>query len=137
MAAWLAMALGWGRGALAAIWSFATTRPGCYFALAALALLAVWGSGELGYRRGARDGKAACEAVHAAAMAHEEARQHQAAGAAVGASQVRTAASEALDNTNKDIVAHVKVQAAALPPPPAACPLAVPADLADELRALH
>jgi hypothetical protein len=129
--------MNFGRTAMGALLQFVSRPPGSYIAAAVLAALAIWGSGELGWRRGENYGQTACEAVHAAASVEEHIRQVRVAGAALRASETRTAQSAARDITNREIVAHVKLQVAALPPVPASCPMAVPAAVADGLRALR
>lgn len=133
----LMAALGWGRTAFTALLRFASQPPGSYITAAALVALAVWGSGQLGWHRGRIAGQATCEAAHAAAAAKEHTRQARAMDAAVRASEARTAESAARDLQNREIVSHVKIAAASLPPVPAGCPLAVPAALADGLRGLQ
>jgi hypothetical protein len=121
----------------AALWAFAARPPGLYVALVVLALLAIWGSGELGYRRGDSQGRADCEARHAQAIAAERARQARVSASVTAASDVRTAASKAQDSQNREIVADVKARANNQPPPPSICPPAVPAALADRVRRLE
>lgn len=137
MIPFLLTALGWGRTVMDAVLRFASQPPGSYIAAAALMALAIWGSGELGYHRGESAATAACEASHKAAAAKEQQRQARAMDAALSASETRTAESAARDLQNREIVSHVKIQAAALPPVPAGCPLAVPAALADGLRQIN
>lgn len=124
-------------GWLSALWTFLSKPPGIYIGVVALTVLAFWWSGQRGYDRGHTQGQAECEATHAAAAAHEVARQQAVGTAALQASETRTFQSAAQDRTNREIVSDVKARAESLPPPPPECPAAVPADLADRLRALR
>jgi hypothetical protein len=116
---------------------FLSKPPGIYIAAVVLVGVAVWWSGQRGYDAGVAQGKAACEAAHSAATAREVTRQQVAGAGAVQASEARTIQSAAQDRTNREIVADVQARAESLPPPPVACPAAVPADLADRLRQLR
>ena len=69
MTAFLLAAMNFGRTAMGALLQFVSRPPGSYIAAAVLAALAIWGSGELGWRRGENYGQTTCEAVHAAASA--------------------------------------------------------------------
>lgn len=120
-----------------AMFDFFSKPPGIYIAAILLVMLAIWGSGELGYRRGDSQGRADCEAAHKAASAAEAARQIQVGAQVTAASETRTAQSQAQDSRNQEIVNDVKARAHDLPPPPAICPPAVPSALADRLRDLQ
>ena len=135
--AWLLSLLGGMGSALKSLFAFFSKPPGIYLLAVSLVLLAIWWSGQRGYDRGHTQGKAECEAAHAAAASTEITRQQKAGTAAVQASAARTIKAAVQDRTNREIVADVKARAKSLPPPPPECPAAVPADLADRLRALR
>jgi len=134
---WLIGLLTGARKFIAAVFAFVTKPPGSYIALVALILLAWWWSGERGFNRGDATGYERCQAEHRAAAARERARQVKVGVVVTRASENRTTQSAIINQSNREIVSDVKARAEALPPPPAHCPVAVPADLADRLRKLE
>ncbi len=115
--------------ALAKLFGWAVKPPGVYLTAALAVALAIWASGELGYRRGETD----CEAAHKAAVAVEVQRQERAATAAVAASEARTAADTKIDTKNQETIRYVVKTVYAQPDAGAEC---IPAAVADRLRNL-
>jgi methylthioribose-1-phosphate isomerase len=103
--------------------------PGIYIVAALAVALAVWGSGELGYRRGS----AICEAGHKVAAAIEMQRQERAGAVAVAASEATTTSDAAKDKSNQEAIRYVVKTVYARPDAGVEC---VPAVVADRLRSL-
>lgn len=122
------------KGACAAIYGFCSKPPGLYIFAVLATFLAFWWWGGHKYAQGVQSGRDACESAHRAAAVTEEARQTTVAQIVTEASEIRTIASQASKTRNREIVADAKARADELPPLPAECPLAVPADIADRLR---
>lgn len=137
MPIWLSWILGGLWKAAGAIFGFLSKPPALYAVTGALALLTFWGSGELGYRRGDKQGLADCEASHKAASVVEQARQQQVGADVTATSETRTGQSQAAVARNQEIVNDVKSRSLDLPPVPSICPPAVPPALADRLRGLQ
>jgi hypothetical protein len=111
------------------LFAFFSKPPGVYILAVILIAIAIWWSGQRGYQRGGAE----CEARHQVAAQKEVVRQKTVFQQVGDRSDVRTAESGKINNSNEKVVQHVKDEAAARPDAPRLC---VPADIADELRSL-
>ena len=109
---------------------FFAKPPGSWIGAALIALTLLWGAHHAGYEAG----RAACETTHKAAVAVETQRQERAVTAATAASEARTAADIAKDQSNREIIRYVVKTVYARPDAGTEC---IPAAAADRLRELN
>jgi len=109
--------------------SFFVRPPGNWIGAALIVLALLWGARHMGYEAGT----ASCEAAHKIAAEIEMQRQERAVTAAVAASEGRTAADAAKDQSNQETIRYVVKTVYAQPDAGAEC---IPAAVADRLRGL-
>lgn len=126
---WIAVKAFFG-GVLGPIWRFATTSPGKYIVLAAVLVVSVWLYGNNQFNAGVEF----CEAKHAKAVVHEQARQKDEGQAAKDGSDGRTRPHRAQHDSNKKAVEDIHANDQALPDGDRPC--VDPVD-ADRLRSLN
>lgn len=117
------------QGFLGSAWTFLTTPPWSYVALAAALSLGLWGFGQREFNAG----KASCQRVHVEYVTREVVRQQVVVKTVVADSDAQTNQHKAQDAGNHETVRIIHVHDKALPDAAAVC---VDPDDADRLRGL-